>query len=68
MFETEYALASCQWVIVVYGNYSAISRREQVTFQWDEDEVPTRLFVLFFAFCVFFFYSIPVYIYILKMI
>ena len=28
-----------QWVIVVYGNFSAISRREQVNFQWDEDEV-----------------------------
>ena len=32
-----------QWVIVVYGNFSAISRREQVNFQRDEDEVPTHL-------------------------
>jgi hypothetical protein len=29
--------------IVVYGNFSAISQREQVNLQWDEDEVPPRL-------------------------
>ena len=43
---------------------SAISRREQVTFQRDEDEVPTRLFVLFFAFCVLFVFIVYRYIYI----
>jgi len=46
-----------QWVSVAYGNFSAISRRDQVTFQWDEDEVPTRLVgfncFLFFCFVVF---------------
>ena len=47
MFEAEYVF-NIMRVIVVYGNFSAISRREQVNFQGDEDEVPIRLVVVFF--------------------
>ena len=40
MFEAEYVF-NIMWVIVVYGNFSAISRREQVNFQWDQDKITT---------------------------
>jgi hypothetical protein len=46
MFWTSYL---GQGVIIVYGqlsNLSAISRRQQVNLQWDEDEVLTRWVVL----------------------